>query len=96
MIATLPLEDDGLEGDVAAAGVPERVGDLLVRLDDLGEADRQPLRSRVGSSGQHVWTTAREQNAMVQSPWTMIPGRPMALAKSSSRWIGIGSPDAFE
>ena len=51
--------------------------------------------SRVGSSLQNSPITAREQNAIVHSPWTMIPGSPIALAMSSSRWIGIGSPDAW-
>ena len=29
----------------------------------------------------------------MHSPWAMIPGSPASLATSSSRWIGIGSPD---
>ena len=36
--------------------------------------------------------TACEVNAIVQSPWMMIPGKPIDLANSSSVWIGIGSP----
>ena len=50
--------------------------------------------SRSGSPSQHSWTTATEFIAIVQSPWMMIPGSPTDFAKSTSVWIGIGSPEA--
>ena len=51
-------------------------------------------RSLVLSPPQSSWTAATDVNAIVQSPWMMIPGSPTDFAISASRWIGMLSPDA--
>ena len=50
------------------------------------------LRSASGSPAASVW--ARATCAIVHSPCRIRPGRPTERANSSSRWIGLKSPDA--